>query len=107
MIENKTTERLLNGETFTHRGKGNSMVPKIKSRQPVRLKPITWQEVKKGDMVFCKVGKYRFIHLVKGKNDKRGVLIGNNHGHVNGWTRKVYGIVVEVLPMGYKEEGKI
>ena len=36
-------------------------------------------------------------YLVKAKNEKRGVLIANNRGRVNGWTKTVYGKVVEVL----------
>lgn len=29
--------------------------------------------------------------LVKGKDGQKGCLIGNNHGHMNGWTKNVYG----------------
>lgn len=38
-----------------------------------------------GDIVFCKVKGRYYTHLVKAKGD-RGVLIGNNHGRINGWT---------------------
>ena len=75
---NKVAERLLNGETFINR-------------------ECTWEDVEKGDIVFCKVRGNHYTHLVKAKNDKRGVLIGNNHGHNNGWTKKVYGKVIEIL----------
>lgn len=96
---NRTAERLLAGETFVNQEPGNSMTPRIRSRQPVRLKPAKWTDVDVGDMVFCKVRGNFYTHLVKAKQNDRGVLIGNNHGHVNGWTKHVYGVVVEVLPM--------
>ena len=90
-------KKLLNGEEVISREPGNSMLPILKSRQPVRLKPITWQECEVGDIVLCKVSGYVYTHLVKGKNEKRGLQIGNNHGHINGWTKTVYGKVVEIL----------
>ena len=34
---------------------------------------------------------------MKAKNEKR--QIANNHGYVNRWTKQVFGIVVEVLPL--------
>jgi hypothetical protein len=97
MRPNKTLESLAKGESCIHVGHGNSMTPKIKSGQPVRLEPVQWEDCEKGDMVYCKVKGNLFTHLVKGKNDKRGVLIGNNHGRINGWTKNVYGRVTEVL----------
>lgn len=95
-------EKLLNGETFISKEGGNSMVPIIKSKQPFRLKPITWEKVKVGDIVYCKVKGKLFTHLVKAIDKKKGCLIGNNKGGTNGWTRSVYGIVTEILPMGNK-----
>ena len=103
---NKKVERLEAGETIISREPGNSMTPLLKSRQPVRLIPCDWLMVKKGDIVYCKVRGNYYTHLVKAVDSKRGVLIGNNHGHNNGWTRKVFGKVVEVLPMDYKEPKK-
>jgi hypothetical protein len=101
---NEKAKRLTAGETFVSREPGNSMTPRLKSRQPVRLEPATWEDVEKGDVVYCRVrGKY-YTHLVKAKNLKKGVLIGNNHGHNNGWTRKVYGKVIEALPMDWRED---
>ena len=46
-----------------------------------------------GHIVFCKVRGNYYDHLVKAKNEKRGYLIANNHGHVNGWTHQIFGIV--------------
>lgn len=58
------------------------MTPLIKSGQEHVLSPINLSDV--GDIVFCKV---------KAKGD-RGVLIGNNHGKINGWTKSVFGKVL-------------
>ena len=90
-------ERLLDGETIISKEPGNSMMPIIKSRNPVKLEPCTWEDCEKGDIVYCTVKGNCFTHKVYGKNEKKGVLIGNNSGHINGWTRKVYGKVIEIL----------
>lgn len=93
---NKKLQRLLNGESFITSETGNSMLPRIKSKQKHKLKPATWEEVKVNDIVYCKV-KGRFLtHLVKSKNKKKGCLISNNRGKENGWTKNVYGVVVEI-----------
>ena len=91
-------EKLMNGETIISKEPGNSMTPIIKSRQPVRLEPIkNWEDCEVDDIVYCSVRGNVFTHIVKGKNDKKGLLIGNNHGHINGWTKKVFGRLIEVL----------
>jgi hypothetical protein len=97
-------DKLLSGETIISKEPGNSMTPLIKSKQPVELTPIIWEEAEVGDIVYCKVRGNLYTHLVKAKNDKRGCLIGNNHGRVNGWTKKVYGKVTQVLAQ--KESSK-
>jgi len=89
-------EKLLTGESIISKEPGNSMVPLIKSKQPVKLEPIIWKDAEIGDMVYCKVRGNLYTHLVKAKNDKRGCLIGNNHGRINGWTKKVFGKVTKV-----------
>jgi hypothetical protein len=90
-------EKLLNGEEFITKERGNSMVPLIKSGQPHRLKPISWEECEVDDIVFCKVRSNLYTHLVKGKDVNKGLLIGNNKGGINGWTKQVWGKVVEIL----------
>lgn len=65
------------------------MTPLIKSGQEHVLSPINLSDVEVGDIVFC-------THLVKAKGD-RGVLIGNNHGKINGWTKSVFGKVTKIL----------
>lgn len=69
------------------------MTPLIKSGQEHVLSPINLSDVEVGDIVFCKV---KGTHLVKAKGD-RGVLIGNNHGKINGWTKSVFGKVTKIL----------
>ena len=97
MKRNFKLERLQAGETFVTNEKGNSMVPLIKSGQDHRLAPATWEEVNVGDAVYCKVKGNFYTHLVKAKHPDQGVLIGNNKGGINGWTRNVFGKVIEIL----------
>lgn len=94
---NWKVEKLQKGETFITKEKGNSMVPLIHSNQEHKLAPTTLEDVKVGDIVYCKVGGRFYTHLVKAKNDKRGCQIGNNKGGINGWTKQIYGKVIEVL----------
>ena len=94
---NWKVEKLLNGETIISKEPGNSMLPLIKSKQPVRLAPTTWEDVEVGDMVYCKVKGNLYTHLVTATDPKRGAQISNNQGYVNGWTKNVYGKVIEVL----------
>lgn len=95
-MKNYKLERLQNGETFTTSERGNSMVPLIHSGQNHIIEPATWESVKVGDIVYCKVRSY-LTHIVKAKNNERGCLIGNNHGKINGWTKNIYGKVIEIL----------
>lgn len=87
-------ERLRNGETIkNYKEGGNSMVPLIYSHEPVDIFPIT-RPIAVNDIVFCRIGRRFFTHLVTAVDGNR-VQISNNHGHVNGWTHKshVYGFV--------------
>jgi len=90
-------QKLKNGETFITSEKGNSMKPIIHSGQDHELTPVnSLDEVQVGDAVFCKVKGNYYTHLVKAKG-QQGVLIGNNRGHINGWTKQVFGKVTRVL----------
>ena len=98
--ENMTTaSHLIAGETCKVTGIGNSMTPILKSRQTVICEPVTDETVlSKKDIVLCKVNGRFYLHLIYAiKGDT--FLIGNNHGHMNGWTpkRNVFGRVVEIL----------
>lgn len=97
MRRNYKVERLEKGETFITSEKGNSMVPLIKSGQEHILTPITWDKCEEGDIVYCKVKGNYYTHLVKAKNLDKGLLIGNNKGNINGWTKLVFGKVTKIL----------
>ena len=73
--------------------KGNSMSPLIKSGQRVSLKACGPYDVREGEIVLCKVKGNVYLHLVKAIGDGR-VLIGNNKGRTNGWTRTIYGRMI-------------
>ena len=84
-------QRLLRGESFITSEPGNSMLPLFRSNEKHRVTPITWQECQVGDVVFCKVRGSCMTHRVYAVDGQKGCLIGNNHGHMNGWTKNVYG----------------
>lgn len=96
-MKNFKLERLQKGETFVTSEKGNSMVPLIKSGQEHVLAPITLEEVEVGDIVYCKVKGNFYTHLVTATDVKKGCQISNNKGRINGWTKQVFGKVIEVL----------
>lgn len=96
-MKNYKLEKLQNGETFVTSEKGNSMIPLIKSGQKHKLAPIKWEDCNEKDIVYCKVKGNFYTHLVKAKSNDKGLLIGNNKGGINGWTRQVYGRVIEIL----------
>lgn len=99
--ENATTaEHLKNGETCKVVGFGQSMTPILKSGQPVICVPVIKEtELKKNDIVFCKVkGKY-YLHKISSIKNGVSYQISNNHGHVNGTISKsnIYGLVTKFL----------
>ena len=104
MARNYKLERLQNGESFLTSEKGNSMVPLIKSGQKHMLAPATCEDVQVGDIAYCKVKGNWYTHLVTAKNEKRGCQISNNQGYVNGWTKAVYGVVIEVVGGKHKRK---
>lgn len=94
-------EKLQKGEEIKMSPKGNSMTPKIKSGQEIIISPDT-NEIKKSDIVFCKVKGRFFIHLISAIKGNK-YQISNNHGHINGWVSKsnIFGKVVKI---GAKDE---
>lgn len=82
-----TAEHLQNGETCYVLGIGNSMTPILKSKQAVICTPVKDDTVlKKRDIVLSKVKGHYYLHLIHPiKNNGDLFLIGNNHGHMNGW----------------------
>jgi len=76
---------------------GGSMRPKVESGATVTLERADASTVAVGDIVLCRVSGNVYLHLVKaaeGAGADRRVLIGNNRGGTNGWTKAVYGRAV-------------
>lgn len=94
---NWKVEKLNKGESFETSEKGHSMVPLIKSNQKHILSPAKLEEIKVGDIVYCKVSGRYYTHLVKALDPLKGAQISNNKGRINGWTRSIYGKVTRVL----------
>lgn len=90
---------LQNGETIhRHKEAGNSMLPIIKSNQPVTLEPVKENtKLEINDIVFCKVKGNYYTHKITGIKENR-YQISNNHGFVNGWInqRNIFGKVVKI-----------
>jgi len=85
------------GEIAKVRPHGGSMTGKVESGSLVTLGPTPIEPLVVGDVVLCRVKGNVYLHLVKAKQEGR-VLIGNNRGGINGWTRTVYGIVLKIDP---------
>lgn len=92
MARNFKVEKLEAGEYIISREPGNSMTPILKSREPVILEPVggDWSGFEKGDIAYIKIHGRYYTHLVHGVDYEKGLQIGNNHGHIQGWTKKVY-----------------
>lgn len=88
---------------------GKSMEPIIKSGSTVTLARVPLDDLKVGDVVLCKVRRNFYVHkitVIQGGLGKRLFMIGNNKGHQNGWTRSIYGKVVDVVPPSAKPKAK-
>ena len=78
--------------------KGNSMTPLISSGDAVTIEPFSEREtISVGMIVLAKVHSRLYLHKITAINGKR-IQIGNNKGHINGWTNesKLYGKVTKV-----------
>lgn len=100
-FENKYSAEALRQENVCKiTGIGNSMLPILKSKQPVICTPVNENtELKKRDIVLCKVNGHYYLHLIWSVKPGDRYLIGNNHGHANGVISRnnIYGKVVEIL----------
>lgn len=70
------------------------MAPKINSGDLITVSP-ELGELRKGDIVLCKVSGRYYVHLIKAVR-KGQYQIGNNRGGINGWTSRIYGKVTKV-----------
>ena len=92
-------EKLNSDETVSFRPRGGSMKGKVESGQLCTVEPVSEENIKKGDIVLCKVNGNEYLHLVKAIQGKR-YQIGNNLGHINGWIKfnSIYGKLTKVEP---------
>ncbi len=90
-------EKLKNDETVSFRPRGGSMKGKIESGQLCTIEPAIEENLKKGDIVLCKVNGSEYLHLIKATQGKR-FQIGNNLGRINGWItfNSIYGKLVKL-----------
>lgn len=72
------------------------MTGKINDGQLITIAPTTLDDINVGDAVFCRVNGNFYCHLVKAKGQDGRLQIGNNFGHINGWTKAVYGKIIRV-----------
>ncbi len=91
-------ERLKNELELVGTGKmkafGNSMLPILKNGSLLTF--IKSETYSIGDIVFCKVkGKYIDAHKITKIDINKGFLIANNLGFENGWTKMIYGKVIQ------------
>lgn len=80
---NACIEKLNNNATVSFPPRGGSMKGKIESGQLCTVRPVTEEDLKKGDIVLCKVNSSDYLHLIKAVQGKR-FQIGNNLGRING-----------------------
>ena len=92
----RAIKTLSGGKDVVIKPHGNSMKPKVVPGATVTLTPISSSDVEVGDIVLCRVSGNVYLHLVKAKERDR-LLIGNNHGKINGRTKAVYGKAVEIV----------
>lgn len=95
----QTVEKLKAGNICLVQGFGQSMTPILKSGQVCEVTPVNeLTELKKNDIVLCKVNGHIYLHKISAINGKR-YQISNNHKHVNGWITRtnIYGKVIRIL----------
>ena len=97
---NESATKLQQGLVGKITGYGQSMTPILKSGQSVICEPVKDEtKLEKKDIVLCKVKGHYYLHLIWAIRNDKEYLIGNNHGHPNGWVSRnqIYGKVVEKL----------
>jgi len=92
----RAIEDLAEGVQATVIPHGGSMRGKVESGARVLLEPCDAEQTEVRDIVLCRVKGNIYLHLVKAKQPDGRVLIGNNRGGTNGWTKAVYGRAIRV-----------
>lgn len=81
---------------------GNSMKPILPN--PSLCHYVVADKYEVGDIVFCKVrGRFIDAHIITKISADGRYMIANNRGYENGWTRAIYGRVVEA----HDNDGKV
>lgn len=87
--------KLESEKEISFRPRGDSMSPRINSGDLVTVTSDV-KTIERDDIVLCKVGGKQYLHLVKAV-DGDCYQIGNNKGRINGWTKQIYGKVINVV----------
>lgn len=93
-------EQLKAGETLQIRAGGNSMIGRLEPGALCTIEPLRDASMlAAGDIVLCRVRRTDYLHLIKAINGD-SFLIGDNRGHINGWTpaSKIFGKCVKAEP---------
>lgn len=81
------------GRRVKFQARGNSMTPLVRNGEIVTVRPLLVAP-ERGDIVLARVNGHWYLHLVTAVRAGQ-VQIGNNQGHINGWTslKNVVGIL--------------
>jgi len=73
------------------------MAGRVPDRSLCTVEPAVNQVLAIDDVVLCRVSGQQYLHLIKAIQGER-YQIGNNRGHVNGWTSRgqIYGRLIAV-----------
>jgi hypothetical protein len=97
----KYKEKLATGESIQFRPRGNFMSPIIDSGDLVTVVPFSEDDLKKGDVVFCRVKGTYYVHQIQSITRHMSgcrFQIGNAKNHTNGTIgfQSIFGKVTKV-----------
>jgi SOS-response transcriptional repressor LexA len=78
-------EKLQAGEVVQVRPRGHSMKGKVSDGALVTVEPCVTDALEVGDIVLVRVKGNDYLHLIKAKDTRGRLQIGNNRGGINGW----------------------
>ena len=68
----------------------NTLEPRIRLNQKIKLVPCSLETAAEGDMVLYKADKSYKYGIVSKKNAARGAQINDGKNFMIGWTKKIY-----------------
>ena len=73
------------------------MQGRIDSGQLVTVEPFNPEHISKNDIVFCRVGRAQYLHLIRAIKGSK-YQICNNIGRINGWVNadSIFGKCIKV-----------